>query len=193
MDERQWLLATAYNTGTECLQSVHIFLDSLWNWHRLLALRCWMKREDGLKRLLLFVALFLKANNVRRRCALNLYSKWSCCFGERHFTDIGVLLNPRSRKCMLSSWPATKRICRARNILDECNLPVPALLDCSPIFTLACRCLLWTLSLFWHPALCFTDDLYLHCAGSSVILFLYILDNTFPQPDLEVMCFLYSV
>ena len=24
MDERQWLLATAYNTGTECLQCVHI-------------------------------------------------------------------------------------------------------------------------------------------------------------------------
>ena len=23
MDERQWLLATAYNTGTECLQCVH--------------------------------------------------------------------------------------------------------------------------------------------------------------------------
>jgi hypothetical protein len=27
MDERQWLLATAYNTGTECLQSVD-FLDA---------------------------------------------------------------------------------------------------------------------------------------------------------------------
>ena len=24
MDERQWLLATAYNTGTECLQSVNV-------------------------------------------------------------------------------------------------------------------------------------------------------------------------
>ena len=23
MDERQWLLATAYNTGTECLQCVY--------------------------------------------------------------------------------------------------------------------------------------------------------------------------
>jgi hypothetical protein len=73
MDERHWLLGTAYNTGTECLQSVFnpIFPTTspqLNSFHASLAHRYLTKRRDGSKPLLAFADLFQVARNVLRRC-----------------------------------------------------------------------------------------------------------------------------
>ena len=73
MDERQWLLGTAYNTGTECLQFVFnpIFsaaCPQLNSFHASLALRYLTKRRDGSKPLLAFADLSQVARNALRRC-----------------------------------------------------------------------------------------------------------------------------
>jgi len=77
MDERQWLLATSYNTGAECLQSARsgfvVVLRVTNEFKNLLVLLCWTKLNDGSKRLRSFVGLFLTAKTVLTRCVASYY------------------------------------------------------------------------------------------------------------------------
>ena len=77
MDERQWLLATSYNTGAECLQSARsgfvVVLRVTNKFKNLLVLLCWTKLNDGSKRLRSFAGLFLMAKTVLRRCVLTYH------------------------------------------------------------------------------------------------------------------------
>jgi len=89
MDERQWLLATAYNTGTECLQCAHLANHNLSNLLMLpsfvwlffscyLVHQCWMKQNDGLKHRLLSAGLYLVGTSALRRCVRSTcaYHQW---------------------------------------------------------------------------------------------------------------------
>lgn len=77
MDERYWLLATAYNTGLECLQYVSLTSAFKWNYPLIdirltvsprLACQCSMTPSDGSRPAPSCVALSLTAKSRPKRC-----------------------------------------------------------------------------------------------------------------------------
>ena len=70
MDERHWLMGTAYNTGIECLQLVFLRCRLvLLTVRPFSARRCWTMRRGGLNRLRQFVGSYQMVMRVRRRKA----------------------------------------------------------------------------------------------------------------------------
>ncbi len=83
MDERFWLLSTAYNVGFECLESDFLFLSFAWSLCALCVYvghRRLMKPRDGSNRARLFVGTCLGERNEQKRYVFDCFcipGKWS--------------------------------------------------------------------------------------------------------------------
>ena len=68
VDERFWLLSTAYNVGVECFECVRFFCwDELVDVDTLVGHRRLTRRRGGLRRLLCCVGTYLEVWSVLRR------------------------------------------------------------------------------------------------------------------------------